>query len=313
MKRQIVSLIGIMALLAALPLAGGQDSPVDRASVAFDDPGKPGRVEVSLIYGGITVTGYSGKEVTVEARIKESLVDEPEEINKKAEGLKLIRINTTGLRLEKDGNTIEIGANSWKQAVDLNIRVPFNSSLELHTTGHGAIIVENVSGVVEANNSNGDITLSNLSGAALASTANGHITASFKSIDPDQPMSFSSWNGDIDVTIPAATKATFKMNSARGNIYSDFDIKMIPKPEGEEEVETPKLSTGVAIPKLNASTRARTFERAITRARNAGSIGVLAGSQLVIGGDYVYGTINGGGPVFHFKNFMGDILIRKAK
>lgn len=308
MKRQIASVIGIMALLAALPLAGGQDSLVDKASVAFDDPGKPGRVEVSLIFGGITITGYSGKEVTVEARISEKLVKESEKPSEKAKGLKLIRINTTGLRMEKDGNTIEISANSWKQAVDLTIKVPFNASLELHTTGHGDITVDGVTGVVEANNSNGNITLNNISGAAMASSANGHITAVLKNVDPEKPMSFSTWNGDIDVTIPGSTKATFKMSSSRGNIYSDFDIKMIPKPEGEEEEEE-EVTTGRAIG-VEAGNAARLLARARTNARVA--VGRLR-SGISLGTDSVYGTINGGGPQFQFRNFMGDILIRKTK
>lgn len=311
MKKKLISLIGMMALLAALPLASGQDSPVDRASVTFDDPGKPGRVEVSLIYGGITVTGYSGKEVTVEARIKEKLVNEPDKVNEKAKGLKLIRINTTGLRLEQDGNTVEISASTFKQAVDLDIKVPFNSSLELSTTGHGDITVKNVTGVVEVNNSSGNISLADISGAVVASSANGRITAVLKSVDPEKPMSFSSWNGDIDVTLPGSTKAIFKMSSARGDIYSDFDIKMIPKPEGEEDDEdTVGLTTGRALTAARIAPKVYSAQ-AKTAALSAKVLGRAV--PLVVGGDYVYGTVNGGGPQFHFRNFMGDIMIRKSK
>lgn len=312
MQKKLMSLIGMMALMAALPLASGQDSPVDRASVAYDDPGKPGRVEVSLMYGGITVTGYSGKEVTVEARIKEKLVNESEKVNEKAKGLKLIKINTTGLRLEQDGNVVEISANTFKQAVDLDIKVPFNSSLELYTTGHGDITVRNVTGVVEANIANGDIFLTDISGAAVASSANGHVTAVLKSVDPEKPMSFSSWNGDIDVTLPGSTKAIFKMSSSRGDIYSDFDIKMIPKPEGEEEEEEAVgLTTGRALTTARTSTRA---VRALARPTPMSGQALLGRTTpLIVGGDYVYGTVNGGGPQFHFRNFMGDIMIRKAK
>ena len=39
-------------------------------------------------------------------------------------------------------------------------------------------------------------------------------------------MSFSTLNGDVDVTLPADTKARFKMRTDFGDIFTDFDVKM---------------------------------------------------------------------------------------
>jgi hypothetical protein len=50
----------------------------------------------------------------------------------------------------------------------------------------------------------------------------------FDKVTPAKPMSFSSLNGDIDVTFPPDIKARLKLKSEQGDIYSDFDIQMQP-------------------------------------------------------------------------------------
>jgi hypothetical protein len=39
----------------------------EQISVSLTDPSKPGKLEVSLIHGSITVIGYAGKEVIIDA------------------------------------------------------------------------------------------------------------------------------------------------------------------------------------------------------------------------------------------------------
>ena len=45
-------------------------------------------------------------------------------------------------------------------------------------------------------------------------------------VDPNKPLSFSSMNGTIDVTLPADFKANVKLRTDHGEIYSDFDFKL---------------------------------------------------------------------------------------
>ena len=140
------------------------------------------------------------------------------------------------------------------------------------------IVVESVSGEIEANNHNGSLTLTNISGSLVAHTFNGGVKVTFAEVDPDKPMSFSTWNGDIDVTLPSRIKAKVKMKSERGDVYSDFDIQIDKTPKKVEEDERKEGG------KFRIS-----FEK------------------------YIYGSINGGGPEYTFKNFNGDIYMRKGK
>lgn len=274
-------------LLSAGILAYTQQSSAsgDRAVVPFSNPAKPGVVEVSIMRGSLIVKGYEGKEVIVEARMREKLVSEEKEKEKEekappkqAAGMKLIKAESTGLTVEEENNIITVEAESWKRAVDLTIQVPYSTSLKLSNQMGGGIVVEKVNGEIEVENMNGTITLTNISGTVVADTMNGEIKVTFLKVTPDKPMSFSTMNGDIDLTLPADIKATLKMKSDRGNIYSDFDVNLVQtqqKKEADERKEGGKYRI--------------TFEQIVS------------------------GTINGGGVEFQFNTFNGDIFIRKAK
>jgi DUF4097 and DUF4098 domain-containing protein YvlB len=134
-----------------------------------------------------------------------------------------------------------------------------------------------VNGDHEIENTNGSITLTNVSGSVVAHTLNGSITVSLDRINGDKPMSFTSLNGRVDVTLPADTKARLRLKSDLGSIYSDFDVKI--EPEASKPVITDSRSQNGKY-KISV-------DRAVT------------------------GTINGGGPEYTFQTMNGNILIHK--
>ena len=111
------------------------------------------------------------------------------------------------------------------QRGELVISVPPDTSLKLHTM-HGEITVEGVKGELDVDSMNGKITLTNVSGSVLANTMNGKMKVSMDAVDANKPLSFSSMNGTIDVTLPANFKGNVKLRTDHGEIYSDFDFKM---------------------------------------------------------------------------------------
>jgi DUF4097 and DUF4098 domain-containing protein YvlB len=264
----LIFLVGILSF--------AQESKVDRTTVPFSDPSRPGLVKVDVYKGAVTVKGYNGKEVVVEARVRGKMISEKKEVTRKAKGMKLIQVATTGLEIEEENNVIEIDVESQRHAVDLTIQVPYATSLEIDSYTNGDIIVENIKGDIEVEKYKGELKLSSISGSAVAQTYSGSIVVTFTKVEPGKPMSFSNYSGDIDVTFPADIKATVKMKSNQGDIYSDFDISIKPSPQ---KVEKPKEK----------------------------------GGRYRVSFDYFYGTINGGGAEYHFKTYNGDIFIRKAK
>ena len=114
MKRNLQYLIFTLFLVMSCATFG-QRADVDKLTVPFSDASRPGWVKASLVNGGITVVGYNGKEVTVEAQIRTKIsFDDDEADNEKARGMKRIRMTTTGLTIEEENNVIEIGTESWK-------------------------------------------------------------------------------------------------------------------------------------------------------------------------------------------------------
>jgi DUF4097 and DUF4098 domain-containing protein YvlB len=267
----------ILILFANATFLAAQEGKVDEATVPFSNPGQPGTVKISLYMGGITVTGYSGQEVIVEARVRGTMLQEQDkEVNEKARGMRLIRSSSTGLTITEEDNVMSIGSQSMRYPVDITARVPVKTTLKLGGYQSGNITVENITGEIEVNNYNGSISLTGITGSVVANTFNGGLKVVFAGITPDKPMSFSTWNGDVDITLPADLRSTVKLYSEQGDIYSDFEIQM----------------------------QARAKEAQKTERKAEGRFKIVFDKTI-------YGTIGGGGPEFSFKTYNGDVYLRK--
>jgi hypothetical protein len=249
----------------------------EKIPIPLSDPSRPVFLKVGLLSGGIVVRGYAGKEVIVEATTApEDEEERPEE--KKAGKLKLIPNTSMGLTAEEEDNTVTVstGTRGISRQTDLVIQVPTACSMKLSTVNGGDIEVENVNGDLEVNNTNGSITLKKIGGSAVAQTVNGEVHVEFTRVNADKAMSFSSLNGDVDVTFPSSLKATVQMKSEQGEIYSDFDVQMQKTQARIDKNEKGKGKYRVTVEKT------------------------------------MRGTINGGGQEIQFNNFNGSIYIRKG-
>jgi len=267
-----------------------QDPPADRAEVPLTDPSKPASVNVTVNNGEITVSGYNGKTIMVEAKVdtnnresehldkvKEKLKEFKQEKPKNTEGMHLIDNSTTGLSIEEENNVVDVKVAFFSKKVDVNIKVPYKTSLKLKGFQAGDIKVKNVDGELDVTHHNGPITLNNVSGTVVAHTFNGDLTVSFDRVNLNKPMSFSTFNGDIDVTFPKDAKFNLKMKSDQGEIYSDFKLEMRSAPSPEKK---PERKEGKYVIKFDKS---------------------------------LFGLLNGGGEEVQFKTFNGDIYIREKK
>lgn len=256
------------ATAAALEPAAG-----DRVQATFSDPSRPGLLKVHVLSGSITVKGYSGKEVIIEASGRER---DQEPATK--DGMKRITANQSGLAVEEENNVMDVGLSYRSgRATDLVIQVPQKTNLSLHSVNGRAIEVADVEGEVEVNCTNGSVTLTHVSGAVVAHALNGKITVTMTRVDSTKPMAFSSMNGDINVTLPADLKATLSMSTEHGEIYSDFDVAL-----------------GAANAPVVEDSR-----------KNGGKFHLRVDRMI-------HGTINGGGQNIQFKNYNGGIYIHKA-
>jgi hypothetical protein len=262
--------VALAAACAAVPLAVVAQ---DRISVPLTDPTRPATVRISVLNGSIVVKGSDSKEVVVEARVR------PEDsTERKASGMKRIPMTSTGLSVEEENNTVRISSDSHQRTIDLTVIVPRESSLRLQATNDGDITVSGVEGDIDVNNTNGAVTLTGVSGSVVAHALNDDLRVTFLRVNPAKPMSFSSLNGEIDVTFPSDLKANISIKSDNGEVYSDFDVT---------------LATSASQP-------------IVQEARGKD------GRYKVKIDKTVRGTIGGGGQEIRFTNYNGDIYIRKA-
>lgn len=278
---------------------------VDSLIVSFSDPASPGTVKTEMVFGSIHVMTYDGKDVIIisEESGKENealfsgiflgdmykefssdnspllplVENDPKAKNdsEKTKGLKKIQSYSFGVNVEEQNNVIEIKMPPMSfvsKSKTLQIVVPKRTSLNLKCTA-GNVEVEKVNGEIEVEAMGGSIKLQNVSGAVVAHTL-GHITATIDQA-AEKPMSFSTFNGEIDVTLPKAIKATLKLKS-HGDIYTDFDTS---KRKRTRSTDYKKSSKGME-----------------TKMEQVLEI-----------------PINGGGPDIEFSNFSGNIYIRQGK
>ena len=258
-------------LAAAGVMLAAQD--VDKVTVPFRDPSGAKTLKVSLQNGSVTERGYDGKDAIIETGGRISGHERrPSHV---PEGMHRIDNMSMGLDVTEENNIISVVGNESSNHV--TIQVPMQTNLVIRSVNGGAITVENISGSIDANHTNGGISITNVSGSVLANTTNGKVTVSLNKVSPDKAMSFTSFNGTVDVTLPGDVKANVMMKTNNGEIWSDFDIK---------------LSAGGKPPVIedNRSTNGK-YKVHLDRA--------------------MYGSINGGGPEMQFVTYNGSILIHK--
>jgi DUF4097 and DUF4098 domain-containing protein YvlB len=256
-------------MLAVCALACAQETTGGRVVVPARNTSHPRVVKATVYQGSITVKTYSGSDVIVET-------DRPEKAGARADGAPagMKRIDLPrGLDVEEEDNVVTVRTQPGGMA-HLAITVPTDTSLNLKSFT-GSIAVEGVHGEIDVNSYNGQITLANVSGTVVANSFNGPMKIAMDRVDPAKPMSFSTFNGAIDVTFPADLKANVKLKTNHGEILSDFDLKL-------------------------------TGGRPITEKNNTPD-----GKFRVRSDRTIYGEINGGGADVSFQTFNGGIVIRK--
>ena len=205
-------------------------------TVPLSNPGQPVILEASVMMGSISVVGYEGAEVRVEVHF-EADTDDDEEVEDRG-GLKRIPSSSGGVTIEEKDNKVEVGTDWSNEEVYLKIQVPYQTSVHLSGLNGDLVEVEGVTGSHELSHTNGEITAKNMRGSVIANTTNGDVVVELLEVDPDTPMSFSSFNGDVQVTLPASIKASLYMQSGQGDIYTDFDVQLLPtEPKVTQERE----------------------------------------------------------------------------
>jgi hypothetical protein len=276
------------------PSAASQNPPpsTQQVTVPLSDPSRPATLNVNLLWGGVTIRGSNRKDVLIEAKTAE----------RRNGGVYIdgagFRIgvgrgrgqgrgdgDTSGLRrltqpggfnVEENANQITISSGVGDRGVDFTIEMPSRANLKLSTVNQGPIVVENIDGNIEVQNLNESITLTNVGGSVVANAHNGRLKVVMTRIAADTPMAFTTFNGPVDITLPATVKANFKLRSDNGEIFTDFDLQVRPTATPSSSVRGPDGKIRIDVNQA------------------------------------IQGAVNGGGPEVELRSFNGAIYLRKG-
>ena len=267
--------MGVLAFLAGVSclIATSARAQDQRVAVPLTDPSRPARLEIALFSGDISVEAYEGNEVVIVADtpIQGGNTTEPP----REDGLRKIQSSSVGLTVEESDNTVSVRMDFSPKNADIEIRVPRRTSVKASLVNGGDVEITGLTGDHELSNVNGDVIANDITGSAVVNATNGDVRATFTSVDTAKPMSFISFNGDVDVTLPRNLAADLVVASQQGDVYTDFDVV--------EQDDPPSVQ------------------------QRAGPTG---GRQVRWSQQTRY-AIGGGGPDIQLRTFNGDVMIRK--
>jgi putative adhesin len=265
----------LCVLLASAAVAQQSAQPTtDRITVPFSDPERPGTLRVNLLDGTVTIKGSNRRDVLLVANSQQAR--EALRRRQQAEpppGMRRLT-QSGGFGVEERDNEMSLSSGFGRE-INLEVEVPMRTKLRVSIVD-GGITVDNVDSEMEINTVDGGITLTNVGGSVVAHAVDGNIAATVARVTPQAPMAFTSLNGDIDVTLPAAVKANLRLRSDQGDVFTDFDVQ---------------VTAGASANR----TQDRNGRRRIDVNRS------------------ISGTVNGGGPDFELRTFDGNIYVRKGK
>jgi len=269
--------------------------------IPLSDPTKPGTLYVDIKLGSVTIKGTARKDVSVKYE-KEDEDDNDNEHNHNRknnvpppvrpnvnvnvnvngntnekgskEGLRKIGGGSMDIEASEYQNTVKIISENWSEGLELIIEVPSSMNVQAKAYNDGDLEISNITGDLELTNYNGSITALAISGSVVAQTYNGDIKIVFEKMKADTPMSYANYNGDIDITFPSTLKATFKLKTKQGEIYTGFD--------GTVQKSNP-------VQKSDSK----------------------SGAYKVVIDDWIKSDVNGGGSEITMQSYNGDIYIRK--
>lgn len=189
--------------------------------ISLENPGQHGQLVFENPRGSISVEGYEGDYVLVEAIARNA----SEQRKVAPEGMILLQQKQIDLRAESKGNNIQLFSES-ETTVDFEIKVPRDFSLKLSSLDRGEIYTARIDGEIEIENRGGGVSLDNIRGNCVVSTIYGNISTDIGMLKEDATIMLTSYEGSIEIFMSGSESADFMLKSNKGSLFSEHEIKI---------------------------------------------------------------------------------------
>lgn len=321
------------------------DDEGSTATVKLSAPGKPSTLRIDMPWADIHIVGVNGDTVTVESTLAQKGAK-----STRPGGLRRLD-DEVSFEISEHDNVVSVrlaGDNPWGgHDAEFKISVPRAMALDLKTDAGGDLIVEGTEGDIEVTSTNGDVVLKGISGSMVVNTMNGEVRAIYAQA-PQKLVSITSMNGEIDLRVPADTKANVRLRTHNGSILTDFDENVLKtKSEGskhssysyshglsDEERQVARMAADAAREAVQVAREVtRAVKEEVSRAvrEEVEAAAPVAGATPrpsvtprapraprppmppITGGKVVTGTLNGGGVDIKISTMNGEITLRQTK
>lgn len=219
-------LLPIIIILFSFSNVFGQDKKIDfsKGKLIINGP------------GNLNVEGYDGDQVLIYEMVYEQ--NRPD----LSEGLTLLKSNkfeylktAVDVEYEIKGNELIIDAGGKSGRYNLKIPRNLDISVKSHKgsyyyyDGLKSLNFKNIAGEIEVfADGSIDVNIEKATGSISVVTY-GNITASFDKLPKDGVLSFDTYLGHVNVTLPKTEAANFSVTAKKGDIYSNLPLNIINK------------------------------------------------------------------------------------
>lgn len=304
-----------------------------------------GLVSIKGPSSGLVIEGHSGTSVIIEAEGGEGKVPD------KAAGLRMVTsggLDNTGLYVTLEEKTAKVvtsinekGEEKEEELPILTINIPNTNKLfknyvvkvphglttrfrESNAGGwgeKGTLKVQSFEGELDVNCSDCKLDVSDFSGNIIANNSyySGVARIEFTKLSQEKITSINT-DGELEVILPANTKANLKLSSVRGNVYTDFDLKKAEPKADKNTLESVTVAGWASSPSPARVTtndegifyivdgEATTLNRARGLSEKLALASVTASKRNR--GRYDY-TINDGGVFVSITSYSGNVYLKK--
>jgi DUF4097 and DUF4098 domain-containing protein YvlB len=258
MKKLLFAAMAVICICLAFSSVSAQQEFKTKSTREFTMT--TGTVAIYTFNGNVKVEGYSGSKVLfeVEEVITASNQNDLEKGKKevqftfeqKSDSLKAYTITPRDSR-PFISSELTIASLPYSYAIHYTVKVPEALDLEIVTINGETLSVSNLSGKLNLRNIRGAISIINAKGAIDARTVRGALTATLKEMP--QAAFFKTISGEIKIRCPEGLSADIRLNTQRGNFYTDFaknetlPVQFNKSVDDKSELKTYKTDIGIRI------------------------------------------------------------------
>ncbi len=184
-----------------------------------------GKFSLDNVNGRVEIHGWSSNVVEIHARIHGS----------SSAGVNGVKINVdpapdnvvVHTQMPSDngkGFWDQLWSHTFQQgvSVDYEVHAPQGCQLGNVSSVNGTVVIDGISGDIEASTVNGRAELKDVMGNLQLSTVNGHLSVVMAKLDRGQKVSVDTVNGAVELAVPTNADASFSVSTLNGGIASDF-------------------------------------------------------------------------------------------